>query len=98
MTYVAVSTTRDDLTGEVIKTEVVYTVKGTPPANYSLAWRSGDGVQAGDMRSSLAGKGLLFTPAIGDRVEFDSTVWRIVTVSPVFSGESTVLWTLQLRR
>ncbi len=98
MAYTQITRTRDSGTGETTTVEVTHSVLGTPPAKYSIGWRSGDGVKLGDVRTSLAGQGLLFTPNAGDTVAFDGTTWRIITVHPVYSGESTVLWTLQLRR
>jgi len=75
-----------------------YSVKATPPEPYESRYVNGDTIHADDMRIFIAAKDLEFTPAKGQTVTIDTLKWRIVKVSPVYSGELVALYELQLRR
>lgn len=99
VTYTAIVRTRDATSGDTLSVETVHSsILATPPTRYMRRLADGDAVKRGDVRISFAALDLPFTPASNDQVEFDSTTWRVVSVTPVYSGELEVLWTLQLRR
>jgi len=89
----------DPDTGSVIESGTTnYTVKVTPPENYTVSMIDGDLIQANDTRISVAASGLSFTPVTGMKVTFDNQAWKVVFVQTEYTGESIGLYTMQLRR
>ena len=59
----------------------------------------GTRVQASDRKALVAPGGLTVEPTLSDQlVEADGTVWSIVRVEPLRPAETTVLYTLQVRK
>jgi hypothetical protein len=84
--------------GSVIESGVVtYSVKGTPPENFTSRWIDGDLVKDGDTQVSIAASGLSFTPVNGQTVTIDTDHWKVVRVQTVYTGDDIALYTLQLR-
>jgi hypothetical protein len=75
-----------------------YTVKATPPENYSRNLVDGDMIQENDCRISISASGLSFTPKNGMPVVFDNENWRVVAVETGYTGEDIGLYSMQLRR
>lgn len=99
VTYTSVTRTRNDTTGETEETSTVHSeILATPPASYAISLQDGSGIQQGDVRMSFAALDLPFTPTTKDRVTFDTLVWRVIRITPIYSGELQALWTLQLRQ
>ena len=89
----------DPATGETATgTTSTYSLKSIPPFEYEQKYIDGDIVRAGDMLTGIEGDGLLFTPAPGVLITFDSMTWTVVSVQRYYSGEDVALYMLQLRR
>ncbi len=85
--------------GSVVESgSVDYTVKITPPENYTSNLIDGDIIKDNDCKVSIAASGLLFTPENQMKVTFDNQVWRVVGVNTEYTGESIGLYSMQLRR
>lgn len=74
-----------------------YTVKSAPPFAYEQRYVNGNTVQEGDLRLLIAGSGQSFVPKVGQKVTFDSGVYRVVSVLPYYSGEDIAAWEVQVR-
>ncbi len=86
-------------TGEVIRqAPTTHTVKATPPDPYSSRLADGSAIKIGDSRIYVAGSGLAFVPAEGQRWTIDGATWVTVRTNAIYSGESIALWEIQLRR
>lgn len=55
-------------------------------------------VLATDLETSVAAKGLSFTPAPGARLVSDSKTYEILKVFPVYSGDQVAVYDLAVRR
>jgi len=88
----------DATTGSVTVSESSVVVKGSPPAPYARKYITGDLVKEGDVQTIIAAQGLTITPDEGQRVEFDSEKWHIVSIKRIYSGEQVAAYELQLRR
>ncbi len=89
----------DPDTGSVVITPgASHTVKCTPPFPYNQHEIDGDAIRAEDARVFLAGQDIPVTPSVEMRVVIDGDTFAIRTVVPIYSGESVVLYGLQLRR
>ena len=75
-----------------------YTVKSTPPENYSRNLVDGDMIRENDCRISISASGLSFTPTNGMPVVFDNENWRVVSVATEYTGDDIGLFSMQLRR
>ena len=83
-------------TTEGVKTD--YSRKVTPPQNYESKYIDGEIIQEGDCQIFVPTKDLGFTPAKGMKVIFDSEVWKIIGLKPIYTGDDIALYELQLRR
>lgn len=103
-TWVEVDATNDPSQGTVMATETEHTIKVAPPRAVSAFWVDGELVQAGDLMTSFAAKGLAFTPAVGHKLQLGSITFRVIRVEevPVGTDEDganvTALWRAFLRR
>jgi len=88
----------DPSTGVVSVTTSTVVIKMSPPTPYERRYINGDLVKAGDTEVLIAASGLTFTPDEGQKVEFDSETWNVVSVGRLYSGESIAVYRLQLRR
>lgn len=78
---------------------VRYVKKIIPPYPYEQKYINGDIIQMGDLQTGIAGSGLGFVPEPGlTTITIDSTVWKIVNMKPIYSGEQIALFLLQLRK
>ena len=59
---------------------VEYTVKITPPENYTSNLIDGDIIQDNDCKVSIAALGLSFTPDKLMKVTFDNQAWRVIGI------------------
>jgi hypothetical protein len=75
-----------------------YTVKATPPENYTRNLIDGDMIRDNDCKISISASGLLFTPENGMKVTFDNQNWKVVGVETGYTGEDIGLYSMQLRR
>lgn len=89
----------DPTTGRTTQSSpATYTVKSAPPAQYEQDYVNGNTIQQGDLRLMIAGSGQSFVPKVGQKVTFDSLVFRAVAVTPIYSGESIAAWEVQVRQ
>ena len=72
--------------------------KVSPPYKFEDAVVNGDSIQAEDLQTDLPASGLSFTPKVGWTVLIDSVRYRILSVSPVYTGEAVALYHMQLRK
>lgn len=99
VTWSVTTSTYNPASGDVSGVAVTtYTVKVTPPEPYSERWIDGDLIRFGDAKVFLAAQGLAFTPAPGQTITIDSTVWIVVAANAIYTGESVALWEAQVRR
>ena len=98
LVYRRVSRAFDASSGKTTQTETVVNVIGTPPEPYNERRLDGTTIQVGDITSSIKALNLGFTPEVGDKVTFDSALWQVVGVTPVYSGALPALYELQLRQ
>ena len=70
-------------------------VKGT--LEEYQAHEVGDAVKVGDRKLTIAAKDLTFTPDTEDRVLIGTTIYRVVSVESVYSGDEAALYVIQLR-
>lgn len=90
--------TYDPATGAVTESgKKTYTKKVSPPGAYLDRYVDGDLIRRGDLRCIIAASGLEFTPVNGLQVDFDSKVFRVMSVKPIYSGEQVAVYELQLR-
>jgi hypothetical protein len=94
----ATASNYDPATGSVTTSETVVSVKILPPETYALFYEGTSGVRAGDLRTGVAASGLGFVPVRDDRLVFNGDTFTVVRVEPVASGDSIVLYLLQLRK
>ena len=98
-TLETVAKTEDLVTGKVGESVVASPVKITPPEPFAIGQIDGSLIQAGDMATVIAAKGLNAVPAANrDRLIFASETWQVVAVDPIYSGDSVTAYRLQLRR
>ena len=98
MVYSRITETFDATSGKTSQSAATFNVIGTPPAPYNQSRVDGTVVQVGDLKTLLKALNLGFTPAIGDKVDFNSTVWQVVGVRPIYSGALPAAFELQLRQ
>ena len=96
---VPASKSYDPATGLTTETSPTnHTEKVTPPAPYDKRWTDSDLIQQDDVRIYLAVSGLTFTPVKDMKVTLLTTeVFKIVKVSPIYSGDDIAVYDLQLR-
>jgi len=73
-------------------------IKMKPPEPYNVNRINDTTVKEGDLTTMISGEALSFVPSSNDFVVFLGTVWQIVRVSPIVSGDSTAAYELQLRQ
>jgi len=66
------------------------------PGRADMARWVGDGIQGAEALTAVSTEGLLFTPAVGMELLYDSKAWRISGVSPVRYKGDVVLYELAL--
>lgn len=85
--------------GQVTETVVAAPVRITPPEPFSIGVIDGSLVEAGDLTTLVAGRGLIEPPVANrDRLELSGEIWQIVSASPIRSGDAVAAYRLQLRR
>lgn len=86
-------------TGETTPDTPTNTIrKVTPPEKYDRYLIDGDLIKFGDCRVYLPASGLTFDPVNGMKVTIGTSLWKIVKVEYVYSGEEIALYELQLRQ
>lgn len=91
--------TYNPATGEVTgETNTDYAVKCSPPDQYEARFVNNDTIKVGDVRTFLPSQNLSFTPVRGMKVVFDSLSWKVLELRPIYSGDSIVVYELQLRQ
>ncbi len=94
-----VAKTDDLATGKVTESVSANSVKITPPEPFSVGLIDGTLIEAGDMTTLVAAQGLSAAPVGNrDRLVFANEAWQIVTVDPIYSGDSVAAYRVQLRR
>lgn len=73
-------------------------VQATPPEGYESRYVDGDVVKAGDSRIYIAGQGLTFTPAAGQKFAVGGITYHVVSAKPIYSGDQVAAWEVQGRR
>jgi hypothetical protein len=97
------------VTGKTVVTEVSTSIVGTPPVPLSKRLASGesfravlgetfDTVEAGDLITTVKALGLGFVPVIGDKINFNASVWQIVRIDPLYSGALAAAYVVQMRQ
>lgn len=101
MTYTVVTTegTYDPATrsktGEV---STIYPgVKSAPPFDYETKDIDGTLIKRGDLKTIVAAKDAVFTPAQNMFVEFDGIKFAATTIKPYYSGDLIAAWEIRLR-
>lgn len=96
------TTNYDATTGEVtVLTTVDYTRKISPPGQavkFLFAEMFKNSVKVTSFLSMVGNYNLGFTPTLGMKVTFDSVVYKITQVQPVYSGELIAAYQLILDR
>lgn len=94
-----ISETFTPATGLTSETVAAQAVKISPPDPVDLSAVDGSLVQAGDMTTLIAAKGLTSAPvANSSRLVFDGDTWQAVGVEPIYSGDDIAAYRIQLRR
>lgn len=88
----------DASSGKATVTETSNAVVISPPEPYNQSYIDGEVIKLGDAQALLQGKGLAFTPDIGDVVLHKSVRWRVVGLNPIYSGELIAAYEVQLRK
>lgn len=73
-------------------------VKIIPPDKYQRTFIEGDLIEDGDLVTGMATLDAPKVPEKGMSIDLDGSVWRIVRVQPVYSGELIAFHELQLRQ
>lgn len=98
-TFVTQSETYDPATGvTTLGSPTNHSVTVTPPAPYRRGYVPGSDVPGEDLEALLYASGLAFTPAAGQKATVDGQTFRVVSVSPLYTGEQVGAYVLQLRR
>lgn len=85
-------------TGITTESNVVeYQKKVTPPERYVDGYIPQDLVERGDVRIYLPAEDLEFEPQTGFEVTIDSKIWRIIYITPIYTGELIALYEFLLR-
>ena len=82
---------------EATPTQTTYTVKASPPQRYSNADIDGTSILREDLKFYVAALDLAIEPGPEDVVVFRSKTYKIVSVTPQYSGEQCAAWVLQCR-
>jgi hypothetical protein len=109
MTYIRTTEAFNAVTGKTVVTEVSTSIVGTPPVPLSKRLASGesfravlgetfDTVEAGDLITTVKALGLGFVPVIGDKINFNASVWQIVRIDPLYSGALAAAYVVQMRQ
>jgi len=87
----------DETTGKTtMGSKTAYSVKITPPEQEKTIVQ-GDTLPSGDCFCFMSAYGLSFSPAAGHRLVIYSKTWRVLSVFPIYTGESIALYKLLLR-
>jgi len=97
-TYRKVTRVFDTATRTNTETNSDTAIKMKPPEPYSVNRINDTTVKEGDLTTMISGEALTFVPSSHDFIVFLGTVWQIVRVMPIVSGDSTAAYTLQLRQ
>jgi len=93
------SSSYDPATGSTTIATSNKTAKATPPEPYDIRYIDGDIIRTGDMKTLIAAQGLTWTPVVGMAMTWASgNVWRVVRLSPIYSGADICAYELQLRQ
>lgn len=98
MVYSRTTESFDVGSGIASQSAATFNVIGTPPSPYKQNRIDGTVIQIGDLETLVKALNLGFEPAIGDKVNFNSTEWQVVGVMPIFSGALPAAYRLQLRQ
>lgn len=95
----------DPRTGARVSSFVDYPINTAPAQGYSAAQINGISIQVGDFRilanaqSVIDGNGAAIIPVPGNHsIVFKDRVYQVVSAQPVYSGQSVVSWTFQVRK
>jgi hypothetical protein len=97
-TYRKVTRTFDPVTRTNVTSNKNTAIKIKPPEPYSVNRINDTTIQEGDLTTMISGEALSFVPSSKDFIVFLGTVWQIVRVMPIVSGDSTAAYELQLRQ
>ncbi len=86
-------------TGKNTATSTDYSVKITPPSPFNRKKFPDAAFEDGDMMTMVAGDGLTIVPSpVSDFLVYAGTVWQVMMVLPIVSGEQTAAYRLQVRQ
>lgn len=97
VTLTSVAAAYDVATGTTTDTETSQSAYVTPPEPYTQKEVDDEMILVGDLSTYMAAKDLTSAPAVGSKVTFSGRVYRVVWVSPIYTGEQVALYGLQLR-
>jgi len=94
--------TDDEVDGHVIGETIqflgeTFTVKGTPPSPVKKQYVNGETIKLDDMETVIQNP-TNFTPKVNMEVENAGTKYRIVSLSPLHSGDRVAAWEIRMRR
>lgn len=76
-----------------------YAVTVSPPDPFASRFINGETVLEGDAKCSVAAQGLAIVPtAASDKLVLDGSVWNIVDVARLYSGERVAAYELHIRQ
>ena len=91
--------TYDVAPGKPTTSDTDTTVKLKPPEPYNVSRINGSTVQEGDRTTMIDSTTLgTIVPTTNDKIVYLSTVWQIVNVAPIVSGDQTAAYELQIRQ
>jgi len=96
----AAVTTYTPITGvRAAASPVLYTIKTSPPEAYMISEINNTSILKEDLKVMVATKGLTIVPDLEtDTITRSGVVYRIVSVTPLSSGDSVAAYELQLRK
>ncbi len=97
-TYRKITRVFDTVTRTNKETNSDTAIKMKPPEPYNVSRINDTTIQEGDLTTMISGEALTFRPSSNDFIVYLGTVWQIVRVMPIVSGDSTAAYSLQLRQ
>lgn len=85
--------------GTTVETVTPYAVLLAPPTPVAQRLVDGTTVLASDFMTTIAAKGIVFTPEAGNvRLVFAGTTWQVVQVHALYSGDLVAAYEMVVRR
>ena len=88
----------DETTGIGAASGQTKTFKITPPTSYDIFFIDGDLIQSGDARVFFAALDCPIVPKIGMKLIIGNDHWRVISFSPIRTGEQIAVYEVQLRK